>query len=416
MTCTTQQGGDKSCETAPQPSIQSTARKRLRIAVLSRVFSPTGGGAERYSIALVEQLAQRHEIHVFAQQIDHEWPGVTYHRVSAPLVKPRWINQLWYAIATWWATRRGFDVVHSHENTWHGQVQTVHVLPVKYNLFHGRTGWRLAMRWLKVVTSPRLLVYLWLERLRFSVGRSRCIVVTSKSLMTQMASTYPATARALRIVTPGVSMAGAIATPAQQFAARQRLGLPEGGFGILFVGNDYRKKGLETLIRALRQLPDDIWLAVVGNASKIPEFQVQAKATGILNRTFFLGALNDVSDAYVASDCLAHPTLEDTFAMVVLEAMAHGLPVVVSSERYCGISGLLTPAVNALILAEPRDSKALADALLQLLQEPSLRQRLREAAAAFAAEYQWSNIALQQEAIYLSVLNSLDRHAEGKLT
>jgi len=388
--------------------VTSAVKKRLRIAVLNRVFSPTGGGAERYSIALVEQLAQRHEIHVFAQKINHHWPGVTYHRVSAPLVKPRWINQLWYATATWWATRRGFDVVHSHENTWHGQVQTVHVLPVKYNLFHGLTGWRLTLRCLKVATSPRLLAYLWLEHLRFAGRHGRCIVVTSDSLMKQMASTYPATAPALRVVTPGVTMAVDVATPEAQRAARQRLGLPEAGYGILFVGNDYRKKGLETLIRALRQLSDNIWLAVVGNASQIPEFQAQAKSAGTLNRVIFLGALNDVNDAYVASDCLAHPTLEDTFAMVVLEAMAHGLPVVVSSERYCGISGLLTHESNALILADPRDSIALAKALLRLFQEPSLRHGLREAALAFASLHQWSTIALQQEAIYFSVLETKD--------
>nr|MDP2192292.1 glycosyltransferase family 4 protein [Rhodoferax sp.] len=387
---------------------QLAAKKRLRIAVLNRVFSPTGGGAERYSIALVEQLAPCHEIHVFAQQIDHHWPGVTYHTVSSPLIKPRWINQLWYAATTWWATRRGFDIVHSHENTWHGQVQTVHVLPIKYSLFQGRSGWRLALRWLKVVTSPRLLAYLWLEYVRFSSQDGRCIVVTSGSLMKQMASTYPATAPALRVVTPGITLAGDIAALSQQLAARQRLGLPEAGHGILFVGNDYRKKGLTTLIRALGQLPDNTWLAVVGNASQIPEFQAQAKATGTLSRVIFLGALNDVSDAYVASDYLAHPTLEDTFAMVVLEAMAHGLPVVVSSERYCGISGLLTHETNALILEDPRDSKVLADALLRLFQEPSLRHRLRQAAIAFASLHQWSSTALEQEAIYFSVLNAAD--------
>ena len=77
---------------------------RLRIAVLNRVFETTGGGAERYAIALVEQLSQRHEVHVFAQQIKHDAPGVTYHRVAMPLRKPRWINQLWYAWATWRAT------------------------------------------------------------------------------------------------------------------------------------------------------------------------------------------------------------------------------------------------------------------------------------------------------------------------
>ncbi|MBK6650923.1 MAG: glycosyltransferase [Betaproteobacteria bacterium] len=93
----------------------------------------SGGGAERYAIALVEHLSQRHEVHVFAQEIGHQSRGVTYHKVSTPLRRPRWINQLWYAFATWRATREGFDIVHSHENTWHGNVQTVHVLPVWHN-------------------------------------------------------------------------------------------------------------------------------------------------------------------------------------------------------------------------------------------------------------------------------------------
>lgn len=114
-----------------------SGKPRLRIAVLNRIFSATGGGAERYSIALVEQLAQRHEIHVFAQHINHQWPGVHYHRIALPFTRPRWINQLWFALATWWATRAGFDVVHSHESTWHGRVQTVHVVSVRYSLLQG---------------------------------------------------------------------------------------------------------------------------------------------------------------------------------------------------------------------------------------------------------------------------------------
>src|SRR5438445_5921870 len=126
---------------------EAPASRRLRIAVLNRVFSRAGGGAESYSISVVEHLAGRHEVHVFAQQIGHEFPGVTYHRVPCPLKKPRWINQLWYAACTWWATRRGFDVVHSHENTWHGQVQTIHVKPVRSNLLAGRSGFALTLRW-----------------------------------------------------------------------------------------------------------------------------------------------------------------------------------------------------------------------------------------------------------------------------
>ncbi len=378
--------------------------RHLRIAVLNRIFSPTAGGAERYSMALVEALAPRHEIHVFAQRIEHDWPGVTYHKVSAPLTKPRWINQLWYAGATWWATRRGFDVVHSHENTWHGQVQTVHVLPVKDNLFHGRTGWRWLLRCLKVFSSPRLLAYLWLERLRFLVRDGRCIVLASRSLMPRMAASYPATLRSLRVLSPGVAKVEGLASAAEQRLARVRLGLPENGHGILFVANDYRKKGLDALLQALAQSPGDLWLAIVGNASQMADYSTRAKIAGVADRVTFLGPLEDVGEAYRAADCLVHPTLEDTFAMVVLEAMAHGLPVLVSGAPYCGIAALLEHGRNALILEDPCDVGALADKLKRLLQDQALRQSLSAAALEFAAQHQWPAIAAQQEAIYHSVL------------
>ncbi len=381
----------------------SESDRRLRVAVLNRIFSPTAGGAERYSMALVERLAQRHEIHVFAQRIDHRWPGVTYHRVSAPLAKPRWINQLWFSSVTWWATRRGFDVVHSHEAVWHGQVQTVHVVPVKYTLFVGRSGWRWLLRCLKVLSSPRLLAYLWLEHQRLSVRSDRCIVVASSSLSKQVAAVYPALARGLRVLTPGVTGVAGVAGAAQKDAARQRLGLRSSGHGILFVANDYQKKGLDALLLALAQLPDDVWLAVVGDGAQIPFYSALAKACGVADRLVFLGPLEDVGDAYRAADCLAHPTLDDTFAMVVLEAMAHGLPVVLSSERHCGISALLEHERNALILDEPSNAQALAMALRRLLEDSALRQRLSAAALSFAGQHLWSTTAEQQEAIYRSI-------------
>ena len=377
--------------------------RRLRIAVLNRQFSSTGGGAERYSIALVEQLAARHGIHVFAQHIEHQWPGVTYHKVSKPLTRPRWLNQLWYATATWWATRQGFDVVHSHENTWHGQVQTVHVLPVKYNLLHGLTSWRLAARWLKIVTSPRLLIYLALERSRFSIRKPRAVVVTSNTLVLQMLEAYPACKSAIQVVTPGVDRVGGPATAQEKSQARAQLGLPCEGFCVLFVGNDYRKKGLATLIQALQRLPERCFLAVVGNAAHAEQFKAQVAAAGLVQRVFFLGSMPDVTRAYQAADCLAHPTREDTFAMVVLEAMAHGLPVVVSCEAYCGIAGLLTDEQQALLLADPLDAQALAAALARFVQDAALVGRLSTAALAFAAQHQWRTLALQQEAIYLGL-------------
>ncbi len=383
-----------------EPANQS----RLRIAVLNRVFSPQGGGAERYSIALVEQLCTRHDIHVFAQDIAPgliaQWPQVHFHKVSASLRKSRWLNQLWYATATWWATRHGFDVVHSHENTWHGQVQTVHVLPIKYNLFHGLSAGRKALRWLYVLTSSRLLAYLGLERGRFAAQKNRHVVLTSPSLLAIFKATYPACSNALSVITPGVAK---VNFGFDKAAAKQTLGLPAQGWTIAFVGNDYEKKGLPTLLNALKTLPDHVNLVVVGNKAQMPIYQKQANQLGLAQRVHFLGAVADVSKVYQAADALAHPTREDTFAMVVLEALSYGLPTVVSQARYCGIAGLLTDGQNALMLDDPKDATALAALLRSILDNPDLQARLSRQALEFADGYAWEAIARQQEAMYLEI-------------
>jgi UDP-glucose:(heptosyl)LPS alpha-1,3-glucosyltransferase len=379
------------------------ATGRLRIAVFNRIFSPSAGGAERYSITLVERLAATHEIHVFAQTIEHQWPGVTYHRVSRPFARPRWINQLWYALATWWATRRGFDLVHSHENTWHGEIQTVHVRPVRFSLFDGRTGWRRAARWLKIVLSPRLLTYLWLEAARFQPAPGRQVVVASGYLGNEVLACYPEVAAMMSVLTPGVVLPQSRVEPA---AARRVLGLPAGGRLVLFVANDYARKGLAVLLEALAALPPDVGLMVAGNPAQQPQFSEHARAQGLAERVHFLGTLADLAPAYDAADCLAHPTLEDTFAMVVLEALAHGLPVVVSGARYCGISGLLQDRENAVLLENPRDPVQLTKALADVLSGEGLRQRLAQAGRVFARHHQWSEVARRQAGVYRAAMQA----------
>lgn len=374
---------------------------RLRIAVLNRVFSASGGGAESYSIRLVEQLAARHEIHVFAQEISHQWPGITYHRVSSPLRKPRWINQLWYATATWLATRRGFDVVHSHENTWQGRVQTIHVKPVRYNLLAGLAGWRRTLRWLKIASSPRLLTYLWLEGARFRDRPGQQVVLTSSSLQAHALAAYPHAQGAMTIVTPGVTMP----EPGWgRAAARGELQLPATGRLLLFVANDYARKGLTTLLAALVTLPRDMQLAVVGNTGQVQRFRDLACALGVAERVHFLGALDGAANAYRAADVLVHPTLDDTFAMVVLEGLAHGLPVVVSGPAQCGISTLLKDGKDALLLTDPQDSKELVGTLQRLLADEALQQRLSANGRAFAQAHSWERAAAQYERLYRASL------------
>ncbi|MDH4479059.1 MAG: glycosyltransferase [Rhodoferax sp.] len=373
---------------------------RLKIAVLSRNFSTTGGGAERYAVSLVEQLAARHEVHVFTQHVGNVLPGVAYHLVALPLRRPRWINQLYFATATWWATRCGFDVVHSHENTWHGNVQTVHVLPVKHNVFRNKHGLALALRWLKVLTSPRLLTYLCLERWRYAPKPKRRVVLTSQALLKDFGAAYPEAHAMVDVIAPGVASAPGPCSQEQKQQARINLGLPVAGRGLLLVGNDFRKKGLPTLLQALAHLPEDVWLAVAGQSRQMDDMRTLVQRQNVAHRVFFLGALSHMDEAYQAADCLVHPTLEDTYAMVVLEAMAHGLPVVVSGAPWCGISVDLQDGANALLLTQPQSPNAVALAVKRVLDDAPLAVSLGAKALSFAAQRTWSQVAEQHEAVY----------------
>ena len=373
---------------------------RLRIAVLNRHFGYRFGGAERYAAAIAEELSDTHEVHVFAQDIEHHHPGITYHPVSRPFNKPRWLNQLWFALQTWRLTRHGFDVVHSHENTWHGDLQTVHVRPFRVGLFHGLSPARRALRWLSLFTSPRLITYWWLEAARLSVKPGRRILATSDQVKRDTLMGYPHTASMLEVIPPGVNMPALRLTTSP---ARAQLQLPLDVPLALFVGNDFDKKGLSALIQALALTPG-LHVAVVGQGRHLQRYREQIANLGLADRVHLLGSLSDVTPAYAAADWLVHPTTEDTYAMVVLEAMASGLPVIVSSARFCGIAAELTHTVNALILDDPRDEKQLSERLLSLLEDPSLRATLARAGLSFAQERTWRQAAAQHEALIQRVL------------
>jgi UDP-glucose:(heptosyl)LPS alpha-1,3-glucosyltransferase len=143
-----------------------------------------------------------------------------------------------------------------------------------------------------------------------------------------------------------------------------------------------------------------VQLAVVGNPKPIAAYRQQAEQLGLAERVHFLGSQDDLVPAYRAADCLAHPTLEDSYAMVVLEAMALGLPVVVSGPAHCGIARELEDGRQALLLHDPRDAAELARLLRAVLDQPDLQARLRQQGLEFARAHSWESAALQYEALY----------------
>jgi len=181
------------------------------------------------------------------------------------------------------------------------------------------------------------------------------------------------------------------------------LGLPMQGKCLLWVGNNATKKGLPTLLEALTQLPKEIFLVIVGSASPENKWRSQVAALGLEDRIYFQGVLDDMKLVYTAADLLVHPTIEDTFGMVVLEAMAHAVPAIVSAEQYCGISAELSHLKNAWILQNPLDTNALKDAIDKSL-ESNTHEAMSQQAMAWAGTQDWHHLALAQEALYYDVV------------
>jgi UDP-glucose:(heptosyl)LPS alpha-1,3-glucosyltransferase len=271
---------------------------------------------------------------------------------------------------------------------------------MRYTLLRAKVGLKRLWKLLDIVTSPRLLAHLGLERSRFQ-DDGRAYVAVSETLRSIVAQIYTGSERAMHVIPPGIAGVAGAASAQERLAARAALGLPLQGRCLLLVGNDLRKKGLACVIEALALLSDaTTFVAVVGHVGQRAVWEAMARDLGVGSQLHFLGMREDVGVAYIAADILVHPTLEDTYAMVVLEAMSHALPVIVSQADYCGISAELRHGVNACLLQDPRDAHALAGAVRRIQESPDLQQRLAQSGVEFATQRTWGRVAQRHERLY----------------
>lgn len=374
----------------------------MKIAVLTRNFSPLFGGAERYSVLLANELSKRHEIHVYCQETNYPIKNITYHSVLRIPYRLRWLNQLLFSLITWLQTRNNFDIVHSHEHVWHGDVNTMHVGSVRTSIFKNCQSYKKVLCWLNVLTSPRHLTYLWLESTRM---RKQGLVFVSNQLSNEFISQYRNRARQHCVIPPGVCFPLALR---QRDECRRQLNLRNDQVFLLFVANDFEKKGLQTLLVTMVKLQPSITLGIVGNSNKLPVFEKQVHKLDLTNRVKFYGQQEDLSVFYRAADLLVHPTLEDSFGMVVLEAMVQKLPVLVSRSPYCGFIQNLKDEIHIKTIQDPRNSDQLCDLIHRVLNDLPLQNTLIESGSKIALSFSWEEAALKYENLFLQVLNASD--------
>ncbi|ETX27781.1 glycosyltransferase [Roseivivax isoporae] len=168
-------------------------------------------------------------------------------------------------------------------------------------------------------------------------------------------------------------------------------GGPRGrGADLLFVGRLARVKGVALLLRAVAALAErvpDLHLTLIGDGPDRAGLEAEARALGIAERCTFLGYRGqaEVAEALGHADLFVLPSFAEGVPVVLMEAMAAGLPVV--TTRIAGVPELVEDGVSGLLVA-PGDAGRLADALARLLADPGERARMGAAGRArVAAEH-----------------------------
>src|SRR5204862_7713294 len=123
-------------------------------------------------------------------------------------------------------------------------------------------------------------------------------------------------------------------------------------------------KGLREAIEAMARVKDErLHLTVVGKPSPDAYLRI-AKNLGVANRVNFAGATTDVRPFYRAADVFVLPTRHDPCSLVVLEALAMGVPVI--STIFNGACEIMTEGLHGFVLRDPADVNALAEAMRRL--------------------------------------------------
>lgn len=392
----------------------------MRIAVVSP-FLDRRHGTELCLSEQVERLAGQHgcDIHLYCQRVeDLAGPAagagaarIWWHRVSE-IRGPHLIKFLWWFFANQRLRAKDRadidlrpDITYSPGiNCLDADAIIVHIV---FHDFYARLHSGLQLRKLPVASWPRALhrkvYYRLIMALERHIYRDPAIhlAAVSKLVADQLKSHF---GRQDVVVIPNAvdtARFNVQARALQRNAARSRLGIAGSEFVILLIGNDWKKKGLDQLMKAsslLRELP--IFLLVVGNDDVRP-YSKLLRELDLQDRVRFHPPQKDVVAFYAAADVYTGPSVEDAFGLPILEAMACGLPVIASVRA--GASAAVEDGLNGLLLRRPEDCEELSRHLRLLLLNPALREAMGAAAARSTADMDWDTNASTTFAFLASI-------------
>lgn len=218
--------------------------------------------------------------------------------------------------------------------------------------------------------GPRQRTYVALEREVFSPDSTTHIMILERREQERYQHAYGTPAERFTLLPPGIAIDRRFGPDSLELrqVLRQQYDLADDDMLILMIGSGFRTKGVDRAITALAALPHDLLshcrLLVVGRGDAAPYVKL-ANRHGVADRVVFAGARDDVPSFLFGADLLLHPARTEAYGMVLLEAMAAGLPILVTDA--CGYAALVAEADAGCVLGSPFHQKELNELLRAML-------------------------------------------------
>ena len=259
---------------------------------------------------------------------------------------------------------------------------------------------------LRLLRNPLHLFTTARDRYRYTRSAAHRVVVNLvRAEERLLRDTYPGLRLPTAVIGNGVDVDRfRPPTSAERSAARKALGVNDAHRVVLFIGNEFDRKGLPLLIDALAATDASTHLVVVGGTPDLlASAGERADRAGVSARVHLVGAHPDPRPFLHAADVLATPSAYESYGLVVLEALACGVPVV-ATPTGC-VPDVVVDGVNGAVVAVAPDrlQAALAAAIERVLALPA--DATRASARATAEKHSWTLVAER----YLDLLTSLDR-------
>ncbi|KAF0154496.1 MAG: glycosyltransferase [Syntrophaceae bacterium] len=351
-------------------------------------FSRHAGGAESYAVNLATTLIENSwEVHLLGESWDGEPKEAHFYKIHIPKFLPAWLKLLLFAFKHKAITsRQNYDVVVGFGNTIYMNVYQshggVHEFSTARMVYAEKNIIKRIVKRIFILLSMKQWVRAWIESAPFRMNPRPKIVAIAPMIKKDMESFFHTNPDKIEVIYNGVDTKRHNISLGQQIRGplRGQWGVDENDVVFLLVAYDLKKKGIEPLVEAatkLKILGKDNFKIIVVGGSPYRSLMKRIKRHDLINHIIFAGRVKSIDDFYANSDVFVLPTYSDACSLVVIEAMASGLPSITTMVN--GAAGILTDGTNGYVIPHPPDPSALADKMHLLMDHERRRQMSEEA-------------------------------------